>query len=44
MKENKNLLYLLWSAAIVICVVCSILALGVSACSKQGDGEKPTDR
>jgi len=40
MKANKNLLYLLWSAAIVICVVLSILALGFSACSKQGEGEK----
>lgn len=40
MKANKNLLYLLWSAAIVICVVASLLALGVSACSKQDGGEK----
>ena len=40
MNQNKNLLYLLWSAAIVICVVLSILALGFSACSKQDGGEE----
>ena len=39
MNQNKNLLYLLWSAAIVICVVLSILALGFSACSKQEGGD-----
>jgi lysophospholipase L1-like esterase len=39
MNQNKNLLYLLWSAAIVICVVLSILALGFSACSKQESGD-----
>ena len=44
MNRNKNLLYLLWSAAIVICVVLSILALGFSACSKQDGGEdKPKE-
>ena len=44
MNQNKNLLYLLWSAAIVICVVLSILALGFSACSKQDSGEdKPKE-
>jgi lysophospholipase L1-like esterase len=42
MNQNKNLLYLLWSAGIVICVVASILALGVSACSKQDGGEQKT--
>ena len=40
MKENKYLLYLLWSAAIVICVVLSVIALGFSACSKQDKTEK----
>ena len=39
MNKNKNLLYLLWSAAIVVCVVLSIFALGFAACGKQG-GEK----
>ncbi len=39
MKENKNLLYLLWSAAIILCLVLSIFALGFSACAKQ-DGAK----
>ena len=40
MKENKNLLYMLWSVAIIVCVALSILALGFSACSKQDGGEK----
>ena len=45
MNQNKNLLYLLWSAAIVVCVVLSILALGFSACSKQdGDKEKTKEK
>ena len=35
MKSNKNLLYLLWSVAIIVCVALSVLALGFSACSKQ---------
>ena len=39
MKENKNLLYLLWSAAIVVCVVLSVFALFFSACAKQDDGK-----
>ena len=43
MKQNKNLLYLLWSAAIVICVVLSVIALGFSACSNQDKKEK-TDK
>ncbi len=42
MNQNKNLLYLLWSAAIVVCVVLSILALGFSACSKQDGGKDKT--
>ena len=40
MKENKNLLYMLWSVAIIVCVVLSIFALGFSACARQDDGEK----
>ena len=40
MNQNKNLLYLLWSAAIVICVVLSILALGFSACSTPAGGSR----
>ena len=39
MNKNKNLLYMLWSAAIVVCVVLSILALGFSACAKQDGGK-----
>ena len=40
MKENKNLLYLLWSVAIVLCLVLSLFALGFSACAKQEGAEK----
>ncbi|MBE6998223.1 MAG: hypothetical protein E7427_08670 [Ruminococcaceae bacterium] len=40
MKENKNLLYMLWSVAIIVCVVLSIFALGFSACARQDGGEK----
>ena len=40
MKQNKNLLHMLWTVALVICLVLSILALGISACSKQDGGEK----
>ena len=40
MKQNNNLLYLLWSAAIVICVALSVIALGFSACSNQDKKEK----
>ncbi len=45
MNKNKNLLYLLWSAAIVICVVLSVFALFFSACAKQGgEAEKPAEK
>ena len=40
MKQNKNLLHMLWTVALVVCVALSILALGISACSKQDGGEK----
>ena len=43
MNKNKNLFYLLWSAAIVVCVVLAILALGISACAKQGGADKPEE-
>ena len=36
MDKNKNLLSMLWSAAIVICVLLSIVALGVSAIARPG--------
>ena len=39
MNKNKNLLYLLWSAAIVLCVVLSLFALCFSACAKQDGGK-----
>ena len=42
MNRNKNLFYLLWSVAIVVCVALSIFALLFSACSKTG-GTKPKD-
>ena len=38
MNKNKNLLHMLWSAAIVICVVMALFALGFAACAKQ-DGD-----
>ena len=41
MKENKNLLYLLWSVAIVLCVALSLFALCFSACAKQDGAETP---
>ena len=45
MNRNKNLLYLLWSVAIVVCVVLSVFALFFSACSKQdGGGDKPSGK
>ena len=37
MKINKNLLYTIWSAGIILCVVLSIFALGFSACSGARD-------
>ena len=40
MDRNKNLLSMLWSAAIVICVVLSLVALGVSAFAGQGGAER----
>ncbi len=44
MDKNKNLLYLLWSAAIVLCVALSVFALLFSACAKQegADESAPT--
>ena len=39
MNKNKNLLYMLWSAAIVVCVVMSLFALGFAACARQ-DGDE----
>ena len=42
MNRNKNLFYLLWSVAIVVCVALSIFALLFSACSKTGE-TKPKD-
>ena len=38
MKAKKNMIYTLWSAAIVLCVLLSVFALFFSACAKQ-DGE-----
>ncbi len=35
MNKNKNLLYLLWSVAIIVCVALSVFALLFSACAKQ---------
>ena len=40
MNKDKNLLYLLWSAAIVLCVVLSLFALGFASCAKQDGGDK----
>ena len=42
MKANKKLLYTLWSAAIVLCVILSAFALLFSACAKTE--EKPADK
>ena len=39
MKSNKNLLYLLWSVAIIVCVVLSLFALCFSACARQEGAE-----
>lgn len=35
MNTKKNLIYTLWSAAIVVCVILSVFALFFSACAKQ---------
>jgi len=42
-KANKNLLYVLWSGAIILCVILSLFALFFSACAKTGGEpeEKP---
>ena len=39
MKSSKNLLYLLWSVGIIVCVVLSVFALFFSACAKQEGAE-----
>ena len=43
MKAKKNLIYTLWSAAIVICVLLSVFALFFSACAKQEEKPQETD-
>ena len=40
MKANKNLLFTLWSAAIVLCVILSAFALLFSACAKTEEDTK----
>ena len=40
MNKNKNLLYMLWSAAIVVCVIASVFALFFAACAKQDGAEE----
>ena len=40
MKLNKNMLYTLWTAAIVICVAVSVFALLFSACAKPAGTEE----
>lgn len=45
MKVNKNLLYTLWSAAIILCVIVSVFCLFFTACTKGGEAaaqEKPS--
>lgn len=46
MKANKNNLYLMWSAAILLCMALSLFALVFSSCAKSDgtrvkDGKKP---
>ena len=42
MKKNKNLLFALWSAGIIFCVILSFFALFFSACAKTEE-ETPSD-
>ncbi len=40
MKQNSPLFYMLWSAAIILCVVISLFAFFFSACTRQTPTEK----
>ena len=43
MKKSNNLLYSLWSGAIIVCVLLSLFALLFAACAKTGEEpEKPS--
>lgn len=43
MKAKKNMIYTLWSAAIVLCVLLSVFALFFSACAKQEEKPQETE-
>ena len=44
MKARKNLLYTLWSAAIIVCVLASVFCLFFTACSKSESGAEKPDK